>query len=104
MMQYATRAETFRRLYSNFTGDLPLWNEITAASGKLYDWPESTYIAEPPFLENLLLTIDPAKQPDAIRERERLPSSVIQLLPTISVQLARSRRIPQRDTICWNMA
>ncbi len=67
MMQYATRAETFRRLYSNFTGDLPLWNEITAASGKLYDWPESTYIAEPPFLENLLLTVDPAKQPDAIR-------------------------------------
>jgi len=66
MMHHATQAETFRCLYSDFTKDLPLWNEITAATGKLYDWPESTYIAEPPFFENFSLKIDSATRPNAI--------------------------------------
>ncbi len=65
-MHFATEAETFRRLYGNFTKDLPLWSEITSATGKLYDWPESTYIAEPPFFENFPLEIDPATRPDTI--------------------------------------
>jgi len=27
----------------------PLWQEISSASGQVYNWPKSTYIAEPPF-------------------------------------------------------
>ncbi|SCZ86302.1 aconitate hydratase [Nitrosomonas mobilis] len=72
MMHHATQAETFRRLYSDFTKDLPLWNEITAATGKLYDWPKSTYIAEPPFFEKFLLQIDSTTRHDAIREARAL--------------------------------
>ncbi len=49
LMKYATDAKTFRRLYGDLTKDQPLWNAISSASGQVYDWPKSTYIAEPPF-------------------------------------------------------
>ena len=43
----------FRRLYSNFADQNPLWNEIPASTGFVYDWDaESTYIQEPPFFAN----------------------------------------------------
>jgi len=48
-MKYATDAKTFRRLYGDLTKDQPLWNQISSTSGQVYNWPKSTYIAEPPF-------------------------------------------------------
>lgn len=51
-MKYATDAGTFQRLYSNLTKDHTLWNEVPSAAGQVYNWPKSTYIAEPPFFEN----------------------------------------------------
>lgn len=48
--------DTFRRLYSNFTDDNPLWNEIPSSVGDVYEWDvDSTYIQEPPFFENFSL-------------------------------------------------
>lgn len=55
LMKYAMQADTFRELYRDLTKDHTLWNNITAVSGKLYDWPESTYIAEPPFFQEFSL-------------------------------------------------
>ncbi len=53
----AMDAETFRRLYSNFTDDNPLWNEIPSSIGDVYEWDkDSTYIQEPPFFENFSLS------------------------------------------------
>ncbi|MDE2310538.1 MAG: aconitate hydratase [Betaproteobacteria bacterium] len=52
MMKYAADPAVYRRLYSNLTRDLPLWNAIPAPAGNLYQWDESTYIARPPFFEN----------------------------------------------------
>lgn len=49
LMKYTTDPEVFHRLYSDFTGDNNLWNAIESISGKEYNWPASTYIAEPPF-------------------------------------------------------
>ncbi|WP_350282588.1 aconitate hydratase [Nitrosomonas sp.] len=66
MMKFATQAEVFRRLYSDFTRNHPLWNGIAAVTGRLYDWPDSTYIAEPPFFEDFSLEINRARIPDAI--------------------------------------
>jgi aconitate hydratase len=48
-MKFATDAETFQRLYGDFTQDNPLWQAVPSASGQVYNWPTSTYIAEPPF-------------------------------------------------------
>src|SRR5262245_39539716 len=49
----ATDAATYKRLYSDFTSENPLWNEIPSSAGDVYEWDESsTYIQEPPFFEN----------------------------------------------------
>jgi aconitate hydratase len=64
LMKYATDAKTFRRLYGDLTKDQPLWNAISSASGQVYNWPKSTYIAEPPFFDDF------AMQPAAIGKIE----------------------------------
>ena len=51
LMKLAMDAKTFRRLYSGLGEATPLWNKISAPTGQVYTWPESTYIAEPPFFE-----------------------------------------------------
>jgi hypothetical protein len=49
----ATDAATYKRLYSDFTSENPLWNEIPSSTGDVYEWDESSnYIQEPPFFEN----------------------------------------------------
>ncbi len=52
LMKFATNAKTFRKLYSDLTKDHLLWNNISSATGKVYNWPASTYIAEPPFFRD----------------------------------------------------
>ena len=49
---YAMDPAIYRSLYSDLTRDLPLWNAITAPTGDLYQWDDSTYIARPPFFEH----------------------------------------------------
>jgi aconitate hydratase len=51
LMKHAMDARTFKRLYGDLTKDHVLWNGVPAAAGQVYDWPKSTYIAEPPFFE-----------------------------------------------------
>ncbi|HEU0189356.1 MAG TPA: hypothetical protein VFQ97_05110, partial [Gallionella sp.] len=51
MMKYAADPAVYRRLYSDLTRDLPLWNAIPAPAGNLYQWDDSTYIARPPFFD-----------------------------------------------------
>ena len=50
-MKYAMNPQTFKRLYADPGKDNPLWQGITSASGQVYNWPKSSYIAEPPFFE-----------------------------------------------------
>ncbi|MBI5889144.1 MAG: aconitate hydratase [Nitrosomonadales bacterium] len=54
VMKYAADPAVYRKLYSDLTKDLPLWNAIQAPTGDLYQWDDSTYIARPPFFENFL--------------------------------------------------
>jgi aconitate hydratase len=56
VMKYAMDPETFRRLYSNLTKDHDLWNKISAPTGQVYTWPDSTYIAKPPFFDDFKMT------------------------------------------------
>jgi len=57
MMKHAADPATYRRLYSDLTRDLSLWNAIPAPTGDLYQWDESTYIALPPFFENFSMAV-----------------------------------------------
>ncbi|MFZ4627280.1 MAG: aconitate hydratase AcnA [Blastocatellia bacterium] len=52
LLHAATDPETYQRLYSDFTSENPLWNEIPASTGNVYAWdPDSTYIQPPPFFD-----------------------------------------------------
>jgi aconitate hydratase len=52
-MQSALKPETFRKLYRDFAGQNPKWNEIPSSTGDIYQWDEkSDYIHEPPFFQN----------------------------------------------------
>jgi aconitase A len=45
--------ETYKKLYSEFAEQNPLWNEIPSSTGAVYDWDRnSTYIQEPPFFDD----------------------------------------------------
>jgi len=52
LLATAMDPETYRRLYSGFAEQNPLWNEIPTSSGSVYAWDtESTYIREPPYFD-----------------------------------------------------
>jgi aconitate hydratase len=58
VMKYAADPEKFRRLYSDLAKDNVLWNSVPSVSDAAYDWPESTYIAEPPFFRKFSMEPD----------------------------------------------
>src|SRR6184192_4106827 len=52
-MQSALKPEVFRKLYRDFAGQNPKWNEIPSSTGEVYQWDEkSDYIHEPPFFKD----------------------------------------------------
>jgi aconitase A len=56
VMQAAFEPETYKRLYSDFAEQNPMWNEIPTTAGKVYEWDEgSTYIQEPPYFEGFTM-------------------------------------------------
>jgi aconitate hydratase len=56
VIQAALKPEIFRKLYSDFAGQNPKWNEIPANTGDVYEWDAaSTYIQDPPFFEEFSL-------------------------------------------------
>jgi aconitate hydratase len=56
LMKFAMDAPTFRRLYSDLGNSSELWKKISAPSGQVYSWPQSTYIAEPPFFKDFSMS------------------------------------------------
>ncbi len=52
VMNTATQPQVYRALYSNFNKAYPLWADVHAPSGSVYDWDrDSTYIQQPPFFD-----------------------------------------------------
>ena len=51
-MKFAMDPKTFRTLYSGLADANPHWKGIAAIRGEIYNWPKSTYIAEPPFFKD----------------------------------------------------
>ncbi|MCC7308909.1 MAG: aconitate hydratase [Acidobacteria bacterium] len=44
--------KTYRRLYTEFAEQNPLWNDIESSTGQVYEWDStSTYIQEPPYFD-----------------------------------------------------
>lgn len=49
LLKFALDADAFRKNYAQLTKKGDLWSKIEGEEGQVYDWPKSTYIAEPPF-------------------------------------------------------
>jgi aconitate hydratase len=57
-MASALSPEVFRKLYSDFAGQNPKWNEIPATTGVVYEWDEkSDYIHNPPYFSDFSLEV-----------------------------------------------
>jgi aconitate hydratase len=71
-MASALSPEVFRRLYADFAGQNPKWNEIPASTGVVYEWDEqSDYIHNPPYFGDFSLTIG-----DIVDIREARPLGI----------------------------
>lgn len=56
LMRFAMNADTFRGNYDRVKEPSALWAKVKGTSGQVYDWPKSTYIAEPPFFKDFDMT------------------------------------------------
>ena len=61
LLPAATNGPTFQKLYGSLTKKGDLWSQVTTSSGQVYNWPSSTYIAEPPFFEDFSMEPKAAK-------------------------------------------
>ena len=57
LMRFAMNSEVFRKNYADVKGNPgELWQRVSSTEGQVYNWPESTYIAEPPFFSDFEMT------------------------------------------------
>ena len=88
--------EMFENQYGDVWNKNPKWNAIKTSEGELYEWdPNSTYIQEPPFLDDLA----PQPGPDPADPRRPLPRRVRRFgddRPHLAGRLDRQRR-PRRQ-------
>ncbi len=60
LMAHAMDPGAFRGNYARVAADPgALWQKIRGVAGEVYTWPDSSYIAEPPFFEGFSLTPPP---------------------------------------------
>jgi aconitate hydratase len=57
MMKFAMNAKVFKENYADVKGNPgKLWEHVSTTEGQVYNWPASTYIAEPPFFDDFTMT------------------------------------------------
>ncbi|WP_085523812.1 aconitate hydratase AcnA [Tuberibacillus sp. Marseille-P3662] len=67
MMTQSVGPEMFKKEYERVFDENERWNNLESSTGELYDWdPESTYIQNPPFFQNL------SREPEAIQSLKGL--------------------------------
>ena len=57
----AVTPEMFAERYADVFKGEEQWQKIETAGGLTYDWPESTYVANPPFFEGMTMDVTPPK-------------------------------------------
>jgi aconitate hydratase len=66
LMKFAMDAKVFKENYAQVKSNPgKLWEKVKGVSGQVYNWPASTYIAEPPFFQDF--TMEPKAVVGAIR-------------------------------------
>ena len=68
LMKFAMNGKAYRENYARVASEPgKLWEHIRGVAGNAYSWPQSTYIAEPPFFETFELAPAAATEPPAVR-------------------------------------
>ena len=71
LMKFAMNGDAYRSNYAKIKADPgELWDLVEGVTGKVYSWPDSTYIAEPPFFEGFVM------DPNAGRDDPKIPVPV----------------------------
>ncbi|MGO4809131.1 aconitate hydratase AcnA [Cupriavidus sp. 2MCAB6] len=70
LMKYAMDAKVFKVNYEQVKKPSKLWAKVKGTKGQVYDWPKSTYIAEPPFFEGF--GMEPAATQTSVRNARAL--------------------------------
>jgi aconitate hydratase len=66
LMKHAMNGKAFKENYDKVkTAPGKLWNAVKGSAGQVYNWPKSTYIAEPPFFADF--TMEPAKSDNGVK-------------------------------------
>ncbi|WP_427310452.1 aconitate hydratase AcnA [Cupriavidus sp. H39] len=65
LMKFAMDAKTFKGNYEQVKKPSKLWGAIQGTKGQVYDWPKSTYIAEPPFFQDF--SMEPSAASASVR-------------------------------------
>jgi aconitate hydratase len=57
LMKFAMNSKVFKTNYADVKGNPgKLWEHVSSTEGQVYNWPASTYIAEPPFFDGFEMT------------------------------------------------
>ncbi|TWI66371.1 aconitate hydratase [Pseudoduganella lurida] len=57
LMKFAMNSEVFKSNYADVKNNPgKLWENVSTVEGQVYNWPDSTYIAEPPFFADFEMT------------------------------------------------
>jgi aconitate hydratase len=57
LMKFAMNSKVFKENYADVKGNPgKLWEAVSSTEGQVYNWPDSTYIAEPPFFDGFEMT------------------------------------------------
>ncbi|MDW3684949.1 aconitate hydratase AcnA [Cupriavidus sp. CV2] len=70
LMKYAMDSKVFKTNYEQVKKPSKLWSQVKGTKGQVYDWPKSTYIAEPPFFEDF--GMEPAATQSSVRNARAL--------------------------------
>ena len=97
LLERAFAPGEYRRVYTDFAEQTPMWNQISAGTGHLYDWdPDSLYIREPPYFDPSMAAVPSAD----FSGRGRWRFSTIRSRPITSAPPVRSSRRHPRETTC----
>lgn len=70
LLPIAMNADVFKHNYQTMQVDL--WQAIAGKQGVVYDWPDSSYIAQPPFFKAFSLQEDASKQTGIVLKQARI--------------------------------
>ena len=63
VLRLAMDPRAYAANYRKLTEPGDLWSQVPSSTGQVYNWPKSTYIAEPPFFDEFTMAL-PARQGD----------------------------------------